>query len=267
MKFTLRIISIFIILLGALSIKIHATTNTNKMEKILAKYKNVDVNNISKEDLEKIYNEAIESYTAEELSDMIKDNKEQLKKQGITEDTIDKSADFVKTTDDKAIKKMLKNTDVKEVVKKIKEGKKKEKAILTSQKDKNDTLALAVKVFFSSYIIKTILIVIGVYILYKLIIRGIIYKKAGKLFISSFIPIYRDAVFFKICGHSPWIILWLLLPILGWIIYAIYKILMKFELAETFGHKTLFGIGLWLLNPIFESIIAFSKNKYELLDE
>ena len=38
--------------------------------------------------------------------------------------------------------------------------------------------------------------------------------------------------------------------------------MMKFELAMSFGHGVAFGIGVWLLNPIFESIIAFSKNEY-----
>ena len=61
---------------------------------------------------------------------------------------------------------------------------------------------------------------------------------------------------------NTWIVLFLLLPVIGWIIYLIYKIMMKFELAMSFGHGVGFGIGVWLLNPIFESIIAFSKNEY-----
>ena len=35
---------------------------------------------------------------------------------------------------------------------------------------------------------------------------------------------------------------------------------MNFELSKAFGKGAGFGIGLWILKPIFESIITFSKN-------
>lgn len=264
MKKTIKIITIFIMFFVLFTIQVKAETDTTKIKDVLTKYKNVDINSISNEELEKAYNEVLESYTAEEISNMVKKNKDKLEKQGISGDTIDKGAKFLKTTDDKAIKEMLKDTDVKQVITRIQKGESIESAIVKSQKDLNKTVASGVKVVLSSYIVKAIFITIGIYILYKIIIRGIIYQKAGKHFVFTFIPIYRDAVLFKICGYSPWIVLFLLLPVIGWIIYLIYKILMKFELAEVFGHKLGFGLGVWLLNPIFESIIAFSKNKYEL---
>lgn len=263
MKKVVKTIIVFIILFLLFTIQINAKSDTTKIKEVFTKYKNVDINSVSNEEIEKVYNEVLESYTAEELSNLVKENKNKLERQGISGETIDKGAEFLKTTDDEAIKEMLKDTDVKQVITRVQNGESIERAILKSQKDLNKTVASGVKVVLSSYIVKTIFITIGIYILYKIIIRGIIYQKAGKHFISTFIPIYRDAVLFKICGYSPWIVLFLLLPVIGWIIYLIYKILMKFELAEAFGHKLGFGLGVWLLNPIFESIIAFSKNEYE----
>ena len=70
----------------------------------------------------------------------------------------------------------------------------------------------------------------------------------------------RSKIFFGI--SIGFLVLFLLIPIIGWLIYLIFKIMMKFELAMSFGHGVAFGIGVWLLNPIFESIIAFSKNEY-----
>ncbi len=244
--------------------QIEASTNTTALEGIISQYKNVDINNISNKEIEEVYNEVLESYTAEELSDIVKENKGKLQNQGISGKTIDSGVEFLKTTDDKAVRELIKNTDMTEVIKRVKNGDEIENAIIKSQKDLNDTAVLGVKLIFSSYVVKIILTVLGIYILYKIIIRGIIYKKAGKSFFLTLIPIYRDAVLFKICGYSPWIILFLLLPVIGWIIYLIYKILMKFELAEAFGHGIGFGLGVWLLSPIFESIIAFSNNEYEL---
>lgn len=262
MKKILKITLMLIILMIFASMTVQAKTNTTKMEKILSKYKNIDVDNISDEELESIYNEAIESYDKEELSNMIKENKEKLEEQGVSSETIEKGAEFIKTTDDDKIKEILKGTDIKSLIKRVQKGESVESAMLNSQKDLNKTMLSGMKIILSSYIVKVILIFIVVYVCYKIIIRGIIYKKAGKHFIATFIPIYRDIVLFKICGYSPWIMLFLLLPVIGWIIYLVYKILMKFELAMSFGHGVGFGIGVWLLNPIFESIIAFSKNEY-----
>lgn len=263
MKRLFKVFYIFLIVLIVLGSGVNAETNTSEIEKIISKYKNIDINNITTEEVEEIYNEVLDNYTSEDLSNMVKENKETLKRKGINEKTIEKGAEFLKTTDDKAIKEILKETDVKGVINKIQSGESIESAVLNSQKDLNNTARLGLKLFFSSYIVKTIITIWIIYILYKLIVRGIIYQKAGKMFITTLIPIYRDAILFKICGYSPWIILWLLLPIIGWIIYFIYKIISKFELAEKFGHNAWFGLGLWILNPIFESIIAFSKNEYE----
>lgn len=264
MKKFLTIIMMATIFCLLLSLQVQASTNTTAMEDMIARYKSVNINNISNEEIEEIYNEILESYTAEELSDMIQENKDKIEEQGISSETIDKGTEFLKTTDDEQVRELIRGTDIKEVIQRVQNGESIESAIVKSQKDLNQTVASGVKVILSSYIVKIILTILGIYILYKIIIRGIIYKKAGKLFISTFIPFYRDAVLFKICGYSPWIILFLLVPVIGWIIYLVYKILMKFELAKAFGHGIGFGFGVWILNPIFESIIAFSHNQYEL---
>ena len=72
MKKILKITLMLIILMLVVYMTVQAKTNTTKMEKILSKYKNIDVDNISDEELEIIYNEAIENYDKEELSNMIK---------------------------------------------------------------------------------------------------------------------------------------------------------------------------------------------------
>ena len=50
----------------------------------------------------------------------------------------------------------------------------------------------------------------------------------------------------------------------GAFIIAIIEIIQKFKLSKKFGKGVLFGFGLLFLQPIFESIIAFSKKiKYK----
>ena len=64
---------------------------------------------------------------------------------------------------------------------------------------------------------------------------------------------------YKVSGLSPWLILLILIPIIGAFIIAIIEIIQKFKLSNKFGKGVLFGFGLLFLQPIFESIIAFSK--------
>ena len=92
---------------------------------------------------------------------------------------------------------------------------------------------------------------------------GAIYKKANKKAWAAFVPIYRNITMLKICKMSPWWLLLLLVPIIGWIILWIVSVASKFMLAEAFGKGTGFAFGLWLLAPIFETILVFSrKTKY-----
>ena len=126
-----------------------------------------------------------------------------------------------------------------------------------------DKLSLGINVIMAFSIVKTIMWVIVVLIIYNIIVRWRIYKKAGKHGWAALIPIYRDVVMYKICDVSPWVLLLLLVPIVGWFALIIINIYTKFTLAEGFGKGIGFGFGLWILGPIFEAILAFSrKSKY-----
>ena len=118
-------------------------------------------------------------------------------------------------------------------------------------------------ILLSAYVVKNVLIVLVVLFVYRTLLRCVIYKKAHKKAWAPFIPIYRNIVMLKICGMSPWWLLLLLVPVLGWIILFVISVASKFMRAESFGKGTGFAFGLWLLAPIFETILVFSrKTKY-----
>ena len=94
---------------------------------------------------------------------------------------------------------------------------------------------------------------------YMIVVRWIIYKKAGKHGWAAIIPIYKDVVWLKIAGLSPWLLLLFLIPIFGWIALAIIFIVAKFKVPVAFGQSALWGLGLWFIPIVFESVIAFSK--------
>ena len=104
-----------------------------------------------------------------------------------------------------------------------------------------------------------LLIMAVIYAIIMIILKGLIFVKARKHFWATFIPVYRDGVLFNICGYSYWWLILLLIPVIGWFMYGILKLIMNFELAKSFEKGFFFGLGIWLLKPIFELILIFNK--------
>ena len=86
-----------------------------------------------------------------------------------------------------------------------------------------------------------------------------IFKKAGKPWWASIVPIYNVIVMIKVAKLPLWYIVLFLVPIAN--IYAIFKIYI--EIAKKFGKGTGFGIGMALVGIIFIPLLAFSDNEYE----
>jgi len=89
-----------------------------------------------------------------------------------------------------------------------------------------------------------------------------VYVKAGKPGWASIVPIYNIWVLFEMTGFNGALSLLVLIPFVGTIIIAVLSIISNFRLAKCFGKDIGFGIGLWLLNPIFMAILAFDDSDY-----
>ncbi|NCY17429.1 MAG: signal peptidase I [Actinobacteria bacterium] len=68
----------------------------------------------------------------------------------------------------------------------------------------------------------------------------------------SFIPIMR------MIGRPTWWVVLLYIPIVNLVVILIVSI----ELSRSFGKGTGFGIGLWILAPIFYIILGFGSSTY-----
>lgn len=229
-----------------------------KAEEILGTDKgNIDITKVITE-----YEKLTQEYTNDEIADMIEKNKDKLEEKGISSDVVSAGTQVLRTMDEESVTKILKE-DIKidEVKEKLEDGYTPNEVInyVTKNLTKKEKVNIALKLLFANKYFKIVVIIISVIMLYSIILRWIIFSKAGRHGFAAIIPIYRDVVYFKICSISPWVILFILLPIIGWLILAVLKIVSKFELSYNFGRKTGFGFGLWLLPIIFESIIAFSR--------
>ena len=100
-------------------------------------------------------------------------------------------------------------------------------------------------------------------IVFMVIINWKLFVKAGKPGWASIIPVYNMIILFEIIGYKWYYVFILFLgavPVIGGIIVILFTISYSIKLAKSFGQSAGFGIGLWLLNPIFTAIVAFSKD-------
>ena len=226
-----------------------------------------NIDNMTEEELLDVYDKVTQEYDTQDIAEIIEDNKEELKKQGISEDVINAGTEILKTTDTETVREILKeDVDITEIKEKIEEGYSPEEIVKSVVKEipTKQKVNIAMKLFVTNSIIKTVLVVLGIIFIYDLILRWRIYQKAGEHGWAAIIPIYRDIVMYRISDLSPWLLLLWFVPILGWIILFGASIIGRICLAVNFGRGTLFALGNVLIPIVFESVIAFNPNiKYE----
>lgn len=265
---TILLISTLIITLNLFN-QVEATTTKEEMLKEQAEYyaQNIDVNNITKEDVLKAYDELSKNYTNEELANMLEEHKEEIKEQGVSEEVIGAGQELLKTTDKDSVREIIEeDIDFDSVKEKLDAGYTPNQVVkeIVQETPTEKKIEIAIKLLLANQIVRTILVVIVVLFVYGTILRWIVYKKAGKHGWAAILPLYRQIVMYQICGLSPWLMLLWFVPVFGWIAMFIIAIMKRFCLANSFGKGTLFGFGLLILQPIFQSVLAFnSKIEYE----
>ncbi|WP_395717978.1 DUF5684 domain-containing protein [Prosthecobacter sp.] len=85
-----------------------------------------------------------------------------------------------------------------------------------------------------------------------------VFAKAGEPGWACLIPIYNIIVLLKISGKPVWWIILFIIPFVNFII----SLLVSLGLAKNFGKGGGFGVGLWLLGPIFFPILGFGDAKF-----
>ena len=213
----------------------------------------------------KVYQEVSKHYSNKEIAEIIENNKEYFEEQNISSENIDKISKVLKEIDTKQLNEVLEKVNLEQAIEEIEAGATVQDIIekTTENMTTTDKADLVFSLLWSANIIRSVVIILIVLEIYKIIVRCIIYKKAGKHAWAILVPIYRQITMLKICGMSPWWLLLLLVPVIGWTLLGVVFVASRFMLAEAFDKNPGFGFGLWLLWPIFESILAFSKmNKY-----
>jgi hypothetical protein len=85
-----------------------------------------------------------------------------------------------------------------------------------------------------------------------------VFTKAGHPGWAAFVPIYNLYILCKIGGKPGWWLLLCLIPIVNYVML----LLIALGVAKNFGKGGGFGVGLWLLAPIFYPVLGFGSAKY-----
>ena len=212
-------------------------------------------------DVIELYTNLTESYSNEQIANMIDDCKGNLSEYGVPEENLDSITTVLRNLNTTQTKEVLDKININEISQKLSNGESLQTIVndIMQSMTATEKVDLVVSILLSANIIRTVLIVLLVIFVYRTLLRCVIYKKAGKHAWAPFIPIYRNVVMLKICGMSPWWLLLLLVPIVGWIGLWLVSVASKFMLAEKFGRGVAFSFGLWLLAPIFETILVVSR--------
>lgn len=231
----------------------------------------IDTSDINIDEVIGIYDQLSDVISNEEIADLIKDNSKLLTDAGISKEALSASETMLRTFDSDAVIDIVQNDlDLDKLLDMYKNGASLSE-ILTSvitETSLQTKINIISKLLFSNLYIRIALVVLIFVIIYSVFITSIIFDKAGKGRFGAIIPIYRDVIHLKICGLSPWLLLLVFIPILGWLMLLAVAILGRFELSKRFGHGFLFGLGLLFLPIVFRTVIAFSNNEYiEDLDE
>lgn len=258
--------SVVFVIIANITSKVQAEApNQNEIQEQLEAYaQQIDVNNLSKEDILKIYDIVSEQYSPENIAEMIEENAEEIEEQGVSKEVISAGANFIRTTDAKSIRNMIENNiDVEDIKQKINQGYTADE-ILNSVVQETPTekkIEIILGILLANQIIKTVFFTLLLLFVYGTILRWCIYQKAGKPGWAAIVPVYRQIVMYQVCGLSPWLMLLWFVPILGWLAMLVIAIMKRFCLAKEFGRGSLFGFGLLFLPVIFQSILAFSPKK------
>ena len=214
----------------------------------------------------KIYEELSKIISNEELATFIDNNKSVLSNAGLSKNLLSTSSSLLKNFDTATILDIVRNDlDIENVIANSKEGLSSNDIVKKAQKNTttSEKIKIVFKLVFSNGYFRLLFALFIVLAIYSVIITSFIFKKAKKQPWATYIPIYRDIIHLKLCNFSPFVLILLFIPIVGWFALLAIGVVGKFELSKNFGHGFLFGLGLLFFQPFFRTYLAFSSDVFK----
>jgi hypothetical protein len=211
------------------------------------------------------YEELSKVISNEEIVTFIDNNKTVLSEAGLSKSLLTTTSSLLKNFDANTVIDVVKSDlNLEEAIKNSKEDASADSILKLAIKNTStpDKIRIMLKLLFSNGYIRLLTSFAIVISIYSIFITSYIFKKADKSPYGTLIPIYRDIIHLKMCNFSPWFLILIFIPLIGWLALTSIYIVGKFELSRNFGHGFLFGLGLLFLPPVFRTYLAFSDDKF-----
>ena len=211
------------------------------------------------------YEELSKVITNEEIVTFINNNKSTLSNIGISKSLLSTTSTLLTNFDAETVIDVVKNDlNLEEAIASSKEGASADSIIKSALKKTSISKKIQIlfKLIFSNGFFRLLFAFIFVISIYSIFITSYIFKKADKPSYATVIPIYRDIIHLRLCNFSPWLLILLFIPIIGWLALSAISVVGRFELSRNFGHGFLFGLGLLFLPPVFRTYLAFSDDEF-----
>ena len=196
-KIITSIILFIVISLCMTFTKADNTIDVNNLDDIKDLIQSSSEGNVDIYDVLQAYKDLSEKYSNEEIATAIEENKELLTEQGISENVIDSGTSVLRSVDAKQLNKILsEDINIDEIQQQLEDGATPTEILNNIQQDMSttDKISLGVNLIMAFTVVKTIMWIIVVLIIYNIIVRWRIYKKAGKHGWAALIPIYLSLI-------------------------------------------------------------------------
>ncbi len=185
--------------------------------------KKAEIKSANVESILNLYEELSKVLTNEEMATFLENNKSTLSKAGISKSMLNTSISMLKNFDTSTVVDIVRNDlNINEIAKNSKEGATADSILKSAIKKApiTDKVKIICKLLFSNGYFRLLFALMIVLAVYSVIVTSFIFKKAKKPYYATYIPIYRDIIHLELCNFSPWLLILVFIPFIGWLALA-----------------------------------------------
>lgn len=185
---------------------------------------------VATEEVLKTYKEISNVISNKDFAEFIQDNKDVLSNAGISESLLDASIKVFNTFDADTVIDIAENDlNINKLLVSYENGGSVDDIIISIIDNTTvpTTIKITFKLFFANGFFRLLFALLVVTGIYSIFITGFIFKKAEKKLFCTFIPIYRDIIHLKLCNFSPWLLLLVFIPFIGWLALMSIAVIRK----------------------------------------
>ena len=119
---------------------------------------------------------------------------------------------------------------------------------------------------FTAFGIGTLIAILFIafpFVIFGIIVKWILFKKAGRHGWEAIIPVYNRWVLYEISGYPGYYMFFIFIPCVGYIIDFVFTIMAAISISKKFKQDPAYAILIILLPLIGYAVLAFGSSEYD----